>query len=92
MRVILALVGCLCALAAFATPALALDDWFYGWTNPPSYYRQAPDGTYPGVGDLSQAVQGTPCGEECSYHAAVRWGLIPPHHRRQFTYYYFYGD
>lgn len=88
---ILALVGLAAGTAAIATPALAWDDWV-GWTNPPSYYRQAPDGTYPSVGDLSQAVQGTPCGEECSYHAAVRWGVVPPHHRRQFYYYYFYGE
>jgi len=89
---ILTLVGFVAGAAAFATPALASDDWYGGWPNPPNYYRQGPDGTYPTVGDLSQAVQGTPCDEECSYHAAVRWGVIPPHHRHQFTYYYFYGE
>lgn len=90
---ILAFVGIGAAAAALATPAFAWDGGYGGWDDgwfdraPPSYYRQNPDGTYPSISDLSQAVQGTPCDAECAHDAAVRWGFVPPHRRHHYDSY-----
>jgi hypothetical protein len=65
-----------------------------GWPlpNPPSFNYQAPDGSYESYSDFSRAINGVPCGVECTYKAALRWGLIPPpgypyyrrHHRAHY--------
>ncbi len=38
---------------------------------------QGPDGTYETHADLTQAINGTPCGEECTARSLLRWGLVP---------------
>jgi hypothetical protein len=40
-------------------------------------HRQGPDGTYDDLGDLTQSIQGTPCGQECTARSLVRWGYAP---------------
>ncbi|MGA3301923.1 MAG: hypothetical protein ABSC72_01385 [Methylovirgula sp.] len=89
--------GILCLLGLglatmLTTPAAAWDEWG-GWFDraPPSFYYQSPDGTYPSVSDLSRAVNGVPCGLECTAEADGRWGLAPPpvfyhHHRHYYPY------
>lgn len=70
--------------AAAASPALA-EPFLFG--APPSFSYQSPDGSYPSLADTVNAVNGVPCGIECSQRAAVRWGLVPPPP----AYYYYYG-
>lgn len=40
-------------------------------------HRQGPDGSYDDLADLSNDIQGTPCGQECTVRALVRWGYQP---------------
>ncbi len=96
---ILCLLGLAAATALVTTPAAAWDSWdpWGGWFEraPPSFSYQYPDGTYPSVSDLNRAVNGVPCGVECTADADVRWGLVPPpgpayyyHHHHRYYYPY----
>lgn len=87
----ISLLGLAAVTALMTTPAAAWEGWFD--RAPPSFAYQNPDGTYPSVSDLSRAVNGVPCGVECTADAEVRWGLVPPpgpayyHHHHRYYYY-----
>lgn len=70
------------ALAAGAPPAAAYHHHhhhhWYGWSNPPSYYRQGPSGRYETPSDFSASVYGVPCDYECTLRAQRRWGTESP--------------
>ena len=40
-------------------------------------HYQKPDGSYDGLYGLSSAIQGYPCGQECTNRALVNWGYAP---------------
>ena len=40
-------------------------------------HYQGPDGTYDTPADLIQAINGVPCGDECTARALQRWGYAP---------------
>ena len=48
---------------------------------PPTVIRvphyQGPDGSYDSLADLSNSIQGTPCGQECTNSSLIRWGYPP---------------
>lgn len=38
---------------------------------------QGPDGTYESQADLVQAINGVPCGQDCTAASIARWGFAP---------------
>jgi hypothetical protein len=40
-------------------------------------HYQGPDGAYDSLADLTNEIQGTPCGRECTEQSMIRWGYEP---------------
>ncbi len=40
-------------------------------------HYQRPDGSYDSLGDLTNAINGVPCGVDCTERALVHWGYRP---------------
>lgn len=79
-------------LTVVATPAMAQANWYnvpYGGA-PPSFYYQGPDGSYDSYTDFISALNGIPCGIECTRRAEERWGMVPPPAYRRHYYYHYY--